>query len=407
MSRIVVIGGCGEVGSMAVRTLAGLEHFSEIMIGDINIEKAKQMSSEIDPGRVSALKVNALDPKSVKKAVKGADVVLNCAGPFHRLVPGILRAVIEAGINYVDICDDVDVTIEILKMNDAAKGAGITAVVGLGISPGATNLLAKFAAENLLDETDSIDIYHAHGGEPYEGPGVVEHRLHCIMMDIPMFLEGELRHVKYFREDGMALREEFDFPVLGKVMVYPYAHPEQVTLPAYIKCRQVTNKGTQLPEEYAELIRQMARIGLASREPLEVKGKEVTPWDFSVAYIIRERERILRETGFGPQRGCASVVVRGRKEGRYSEYRFHLASQTQAMGEGTAIPAVAGAILMHEGKVKGKGVMPPEACVNPLDFIDLVPKIMKLDEKKEGGEAFGGVIVEHIDETGKVTKMDI
>jgi len=31
----------------------------------------------------------------------------------------------------------------------------------------------------------------------------------------------------------------------------------------------------------------------------------------------------------------------------------------------------------------------------------LVPKVMKLDSKKEGGESFGGVIVQQIDENGK------
>jgi len=121
--------------------------------------------------------------------------------------------------------------------------------------------------------------------------------------------------VKYFEEDGLALREEFDFPVLGKVLVCPYSHPEQVTLPKYIKCRQVTNKGTQLPEEYAAMIRDMARLGLASKEPLVVGGHKITPWDFSVSYIIRERDRILEETNFGAQRGCASVVVKGKKDG--------------------------------------------------------------------------------------------
>ncbi len=407
MAKIIVLGGCGAVGSVAVKTLAPLDYFSEIVIGDINIEKAEEIVSEFGSGKVSAKKVDALDSKSVKNAIAGSDLVLNCAGPFHKLVPGILKAVIESGINYLDICDDVDVTIDILKMDEAAKSAGVTALIGMGSSPGATNLLAKFAADSLLDETDSIDIFHAHGGEPFEGEGVIEHRLHCINMDIPMFLDGELKHVKYFEDDGIALREEFDFPVLGTVLLYPYSHPEQVTLPRYIKCRQVTNKGTQLPEEYSELIREICRLGLASKEPLDVKGQKVTPYDFTIAYLIRERERILKETNFGPQRGCASVVVKGKKDGNYSEYRFHMASRTQAMGEGTAIPAAVGAILMLRGKVSGKGVMPPEACVSPQDFIDLIPKVMKLDEKKEGGESFGGVIVEHIDENGKVTKLDV
>ena len=92
----------------------------------------------------------------------------------------------------------------------------------MGSSPGATNLLAKFAADHLLDETDAIDIFHAHGGEPIEGEGVIGHRFHCMRIDIPMFLDGELRHVKFFKKDGRALRRTFDFPALGNdIKVYP------------------------------------------------------------------------------------------------------------------------------------------------------------------------------------------
>jgi len=195
--------------------------------------------------------------------------------------------------------------------------------------------------------------------------------------------------------------------VLGTVPLYPYPHPEQVTLPRSIKCRQVTNKGSVLPSEYYNLIRDLCRLGLADPEPLWVKGKKIAPDDFAMAYIIRKRERILKETGFGSQRGCVSVLVKGQKQGKSREYRFHLASQSQALGEGTAIPAAAGAVLMQMGKVSGRGVMPPEACLNPLDFLELVPRLIQLDRKKEGGQSFGGVIVEQVDENGNVTKLNI
>jgi len=407
MSKIVVMGGCGEVGGTAVKILAGRGCFSRIVIADINEDKAKKLAADIGSKNISVVKVDALEGESVKKAVAGADVVLNCAGPFHRLVPAVLEAVIEAGVNYVDICDDVDVTVEILKKDGAAKDAGVTALIGMGSSPGATNLLAKFAAENLLDEVDTIDTFHAHGGEPSEGRGVIEHRLHCITMDIPMYLEGELRYVRYFEPQGVALREEFQFPVIGKTMLYPYAHPEQVTLPRYIKCRNVTNKGAVLPEEYAELIREMCRLGLADKEPVEVEGRKIRPYDFTISYVIRERDRILKETGFGSQRGALSVLVKGKKDGRYSEYRFHMASRSQAMGEGTAVPACIGAVMMSRGKIKGKGVLPPEACVDPNEFLSLVPEMISLSDDRESGESFGGVIVEHVDERGEVTKLDI
>ena len=407
MVRITVLGGCGAVGRHAVKALAGLPDFDEVVIADLDLNKAKALAAKLKKKKVSAKKVDALDRAGLKRAVQGSDVVLNFIGPFYKFALPVLKAVIAARIAYVDICDDVDVTLEILKLDGAAKKAGIAALIGMGSSPGATNLLAKFAADHLLDEVDSIDIFHAHGGEPVEGPGVIEHRLHCITMDIPMFLDGRLQWVKFFEPEGVALRQEFEFPVLGKVKVFPYPHPEQVTLPQSIRCRQVTNKGVVLPDEYAEMIRELCRLGLADQKPLPVKGREIAPHDFLVAYIVRERERILKETKFGAQRGCASVVVKGRKAGAVSEFRFHMASASQAMGEGTAIPAVIGALCMLRGKIKGKGVMPPEACIAPLDFIGLVPQVMALDAKKEGGAKFGGVIVEQVDAAGKVTKLDI
>ncbi|MFH2066469.1 MAG: saccharopine dehydrogenase NADP-binding domain-containing protein [Pseudomonadota bacterium] len=408
MATVIVLGGCGAVGSVAVKTLAAQEIFDHVVIGDMNMDRAEKLISEIGGEKVSALRFDAMDPQSIEQAIRGCDLVLNCVGPFYKSVKIILKAVIESGIHYVDVCDDVDVTLEILAMDEDARKAGISALIGMGSSPGATNILARFAAESLLDETDSIDIFHAHGGEPFEGEGVIGHRFHCMSIDIPMFLEGKLKYVKYFEEDGIAMRQTFDFPVLGKnIPLYPYPHPEQVTIPQHIKVKQVTNKGAVIPDAYYELTRELCRLGLASREPVMVKGRPVVPAEFATAYIIRERERILRETGFGSQRGCCSVVVKGKKDGRYQEYRFHMASGSQALGEGTGIPAAIGAMLMQQGRITQKGIFPPEGGVNPADFIDLISKVMKLGEKKEEDGSFSGVIVESVDAAGKVSIVDI
>jgi saccharopine dehydrogenase (NAD+, L-lysine-forming) len=406
MAKLVVLGGSGAVGSVAVKTLAPLSYFSEIVAADLNIEKAREVAAASGSAKVSARKVDVLDPASLAAAIAGADVILNCTGPFYKFVKYILQAAIAARINYVDICDDVDVTLEILEWDAQAKKAGISALIGMGSSPGATNLLAAMAATNLLDETDSIDIFHAHGGEPFEGEGVIGHRFHCMSIDIPMFLDGQMKYVKYFEPDGIALRETFDFPVLGPVPLYPYPHPEQVTIPRFIQCRRVTNKGSVLPNEYYNLTRDLCRLGLGAKEPVTVKGRPVVPQEFATAFIIRERERLLKELNFGSQRGCVSVIVKGKKDGKPRGFRFHLVSSSQALGEGTGIPAAIGAIVMLEGKVSCKGVMPPEGMVAPMDFLAFVPKVMKLDSKKEGGKAFGGVIVEQVDENGKVTKLD-
>jgi saccharopine dehydrogenase (NAD+, L-lysine-forming) len=408
VSKVIVLGGCGAVGSVAVKTLASQGLFSQVVIGDFNIKKADRMVADLGSDTVSAVRVDANDPSSIKDAIGPCDLVLNCVGPFYKTVKTILRTVIESGKNYVDVCDDVDVTLEILEMDDEAKRAGISALIGMGSSPGATNVLARFAHETLLDETDSIDIFHTHGGEPIEGAGVLEHRFHCMSIDIPMFLEGELKYVRFFEKDGIALRETFDFPIVGKnVPLYPYPHPEQVTIPRYMKVKRVTNKGSVLPNEYYDLIRNLCEMGLATKEPINVQGISVVPHDFSIAYILKERERILRDTNFGTQRGCCSVVAKGKKDGKYQEFRFHMASASEALGEGTGIPAAIGAMLMEEGKITEKGVFPPEGCVNPADFIELITKVMKLDEKKGDTESFSGVIVESVDADGTVTTVDI
>jgi saccharopine dehydrogenase (NAD+, L-lysine-forming) len=409
MAKVIVLGGCGAVGSVAVKTLAAQDIFSQIIIGDINRQRADTILSENPQNNISFLKVNAEDPQSIRSAIAGCDLVINCIGPFYKTVKTILAQVITAKINYVDVCDDVDVTLEIFELHEKAKTAGITALIGMGSSPGATNLLAKFAADHLLDETAAIDIFHAHGGEPVEGEGVIGHRFHCMSIDIPMFLDGELRYVKFFEEDGRALRRTFDFPALGNdIKVYPYPHPEQVTLPKYIPLKQVTNRGTVLPDEYYTLTKDVCKAGLSSRNPVNVNGRPVVPYDFAMAYIIRERERILKETDFGRQRGCCSVVATGKKDGKYREYRFHMASRSEALGEGTGIPAAIGGILMQQGKITQKGVLPPEGCVNPVDFIDRITKVMNLDKKdKESHDEFGGVIVQKIDENGNMEIIDI
>jgi len=60
------------------------------------------LAKELGP-KISAVKVNAEDNESIKAAVKGCDIVLNCVGPFYKTVKKILSTVIELGINYVDV----------------------------------------------------------------------------------------------------------------------------------------------------------------------------------------------------------------------------------------------------------------------------------------------------------------
>lgn len=378
MAKVTVLGGAGAVGSVAVKTLVEGKFFSDIVVADANLARAQEVAAAAGLPGVTAAKVDAGDPASIKKVVKGSDVLLNCVGPFYKFATTVMGAAAAAKVNYVDVCDDLDATQKQLAMHDEVKAAGITALVGMGSSPGVANVLARASADYLLDETDSVDIYHAHGGEKEEGRAVIAHRIHSMIIDIPVFLDGRMQTVRLFEESGRAIEEVADFETIGEAPVYGYPHPETITLPAHIPgIKRVTNLGTVLPVSYANLIKSVVRAGCVGEEPLDVHGQAVVPHEFAISYILSERPRLLREAGVTEASGCLQIVVKGRKAGEAVTYIFSLSSKGQGMGEGTGIPAALGAVLMGTGKLPaGAGVLPPEACVNPIDFFGLVTKVM-------------------------------
>lgn len=403
MSKITVLGGGGAVGSVAVKTLAVSGIFSEIVAGDIAVEKVQKVAQEIGSDKLSAVRVEASDSVSLRKAIEGSQVVLNCIGPFYKFGVPILKTVIEAGINYVDVCDDFDATERQLKMSDEAEKKGVSALIGMGSSPGVANVLVRFCADVLLEEIESVDIYHAHGGEKVEGPAVVKHRLHSMMIDIPVFLGGKYTTVKLFAESGKALEEEADFPDVGRYWVYAYPHPETITLPAYLKVKdRVTNLGTVLPPAYAELIKGVVRIGLTSEKPIAVGSQAISPLEFAVSFLIAQRDKLLRAAGITEPMGCLKIVVKGIKGGRRQTYIFSMSSRGGGMAEGTGIPAALGAILMVTGKIKRKGVFPPEAGINPMDMLALAQQKIEI-----AGQRGLPIAIQHVDEAGNVEHLDI
>ncbi|MFH1463993.1 MAG: saccharopine dehydrogenase NADP-binding domain-containing protein [Pseudomonadota bacterium] len=405
MDKVIVLGGAGAVGRVAARTLASFGGLGRVVVADRDVEAALAVQGELGPERMEVAAVDVTDAPGLRALIQGARVVLNCTGPYYRFARPVLEACLDERVDYVDVCDDVDATCALLELAAAARAAGVRALIGMGNSPGITNLLGRLAADLLLQEVEAIDIYHAHGGERFEGPGVVAHRLHGMGMDIPVFLDGALETVRFFEPEGIALRERVDFHLVGRdVHVYPYPHPEQITMPRHIRCRQVTNRGTVLPDAYFTLTTEVARLGLTGTEPIAVGGSPVVPRDFAIAWLLGQRERLLREPPFGPQRGCTKVVVRGLRKGEPTSFVFSLASTDQALGEGTGIPAAMGVILMLRGEVKGPGVLPPEAAIAPLSFLALVKPVLA-STGQQGN--FQGVLVERIRADGSVEKVDL
>ncbi|MHA2154190.1 MAG: saccharopine dehydrogenase family protein [Candidatus Hodarchaeales archaeon] len=406
MARVICLGGCGVVGSIAVKTLAAFSDFSEIVIGDINANRGEKLI-QTNPEKISFQQIDVNNFDQLVDILKEFDVVVNTIGPFYKYGPLVLKAAIQAGKKYVDVSDDVDATLSALDMSSEAEIAGVSAIIGLGSSPGVTNILARFAVDNLLDEAVSIDLYHAHGGEPTEGPGVIFHRIHAMTTDIPVFIDGTFKTVNFFSEEGKSLEEDVEFEKLGTYRVHPYPHPETITIPQFFpKVKRVTNKGTVLPPEYFYLIVDLVKNGLHEETPINVEGTrdKIKPIDFAISYIIHARERILKESNFGTQRGCVKIVVKGKKADLEHTIVFSLASADQALGEGTGMPVAFGAIMLQRGLVTDKGVLPPEACVDPMEFLGILQEHLSLETASGGSSP---LTIESIDAEGNIEKITI
>lgn len=403
MSRVVVLGGCGGIGGVATRCLVADPAFDEVVVADVRADEAVALATSFGAPGVRGAAVDATSPAALRAVLAGADLAVSCIGPFYRFGAPVLAAAIDAGVDLVDVCDDLDATRAQLALDDAARAAGVCAVIGMGNSPGLANLFARFAVDDLLDETLAVDILHVHGGEPTEGPAVIKHRIHAMVDDVPLFVDGAFRSVRLLEASGQAFVEATDFPAVGRVPCFPYPHPETITMPVHFPgLRRATNRGVVVPFPYFEHTMDVVRRGLAQHpEPAEAT---IDGW---VDAILAERPRFLAEAGLDRPCGCLKVVVEGRRGGEEHTYVFSISSTGAGAGEGTGIPAAMGAALLATTGIRRPGVHPPEAIIPPLALFARAASA--LEHVDLGGGASGDIPIriDHLGPDGSVEAVPL
>ncbi|MDA9024122.1 saccharopine dehydrogenase NADP-binding domain-containing protein, partial [Gammaproteobacteria bacterium] len=152
--KILAIGGCGSMARYALKAAQNFDAIDEIIIADINEESATSFAATLN-NKVSAVRLDVSDNQALKLAMKNINIVVNTCGPFFKFGEPILSAAIDSGCHYLDICDDWEPTLEMMKLDANAKSAGVSATIGLGASPGLTNLMALIAIRE-LDEVTTV-----------------------------------------------------------------------------------------------------------------------------------------------------------------------------------------------------------------------------------------------------------
>lgn len=364
--KVFVIGG-GWRGTDCISDLIKANIISQVTVGDKQIEKVKERYAKqgID-AKVSFERCDIYDHDGLVRLIRGYDVAINCAGPFYLTAGKATKAAIEARVDYIDICDDVEGTQQTIALDQEARKAGVTVITGLGIDPGTCTMLAKYGA-NKLDKVDKIAIRWVASLVDPAGFASGEHVMHMLTGDCPQYLDGQLVYVPA----GSGV-EPHEFPEpLGKCEVYYVAHAEVITLPRAIPgVREVTQKGGLVPVWINQVYRDEAEAGLTSEKPLKVGEIEVVPHDVLMA--CRRAFPFKRDLTSVPTATSVDILVEGWKGGEPISYSYNFLAPKDAGVTGTS--ASIAAQMLCSGQIKVKGVYSAEQCIEPEAYFKELAK---------------------------------
>jgi saccharopine dehydrogenase (NAD+, L-lysine-forming) len=172
-------------------------------------------------------------------------------------------------------------------------------------------------------------------------------------------LDGKLEYV----EGGSGEEIENFLEPLGQCLISYVGHPQPFTIPRYIKdVKKVIIKGALIPLWVDKLIKEQKATGLLNKEPIEVKGAKIVPYDLT----LKLWDKIPQERDNGPEASGLKVIVKGEREGKKVTYTADIVGR---MAPGTGLPASIAALMMDAGEVVTKGVVAPEGCIDPDKFL--------------------------------------
>ncbi|HEY7762045.1 MAG TPA: saccharopine dehydrogenase C-terminal domain-containing protein [Actinomycetota bacterium] len=389
--KILVVGS-GGVGSAFAPIAARRDFYEHIVFTDIDEAKARRVADRYGVGgRFSAAKLDATDEAQVAEAVRahGCDVVLNAADP--RFVMPIFRGALESGANYIDMAMSLSephperpheqtgkkLGDDQFAMADLWEERGSLALVGLGIEPGAADVFARFAADNLFDVVDEVGV---RDGANLEIEGYDFAPTFSIWTTIEECLNPPVIWEKdrgWFTTPPFSEPETFTFPEgIGAVECVNVEHEEVLLVPRWIECSRVTFK-YGLGDEFIEVLETLHKLGLDRVEKVRVRDVEVSPRDVVAAALPDPMTLGDLMTG----KTCAGTWVTGTgNDGSPRQvYLYHVvdneqtwkADGAQAVVWQTAINPVIGLELLASGTWSGAGVLGPEAF-DAAPYMDLL-----------------------------------
>jgi len=208
----------------------------------------------------------------------------------------------------------------------AWKDKGLLALVGIGVEPGAADVFARHAADELFSEIDEIGI---RDGANLAVAGYAFTLTFSIWTTLEECLNPPVvweRERDWFTTEPFSEPEVFDFPEgIGPVECVNVEHEEVRLVPRWIDCGRVPFK-YGLGDQSIEVLKTLDKLGLASKEPIRVHDAEIAPRDVVAAALPDPATLGDRMTG----KTCAGTLVTGvGKDGRIRLAGRRLADRDQ------------------------------------------------------------------------------
>lgn len=340
--RVAVLGAGGTIAPAIVRDLAESEEIEEMLLLDIDGERARAAAGEHGGGKARAAELDGEAGGALAGALEGCDALINSAS--YRLNLHAMEACLAAGCHYLDLGGLYWMTERQLELGPRFEEIGLLAILGIGSSPGKTNLMAAQAVAALGGVADSLHVAAA-GRDLDPPPGEsFPYALRTLLDEVTMppvsIRDGAPMQLSPLTSGG-----EVDFgEPIGVAGTVNTIHSEMLTFPTSFGCREASFR-LSLPPRVEARLRELA--GAGAEEVARVMAAASPPSGETVSVHVIDaaaEDRCVRVRSLTPPRrewGLGGGIV------------------------STATPIAAATRLLARGEVLRRGAHPPELCLEP------------------------------------------
>jgi len=344
---VAVLGAGGTIAPAIVRDLAASEEIEGLLLLDIDQQRAADVANEHGGAKASARAVDATDPAALESTLNGMDALINSAS--YRINLDAMRACLGAGCHYLDLGGLYWMTHKQLELGPEFERAGLLAVLGIGSSPGKTNLMARRGMRELDgEEVERIEVI-AGGRDlaaPADGrlrpPYALQTLIDELTLSPVVLRDGTPVEIAPLTNGGS---EDFGEPIGSADTIYTL-HSELATFGESFGCREASFRLSLAPA----LLARLQELTQASDEERAEAARDAARPSAETVSV-----HLVRLTGSSGHSVLVRAVTRP-----WSGLGGSIIS--------TATPASAAVRLLARGSLTATGAHPPERCIEPEEM---------------------------------------